>query len=291
MRKLLRILPDKIYISLLYWKHFKRFPDWKNPKTYSEKLQWLKLHDRRPEYTTMVDKYLAKQYIADKIGEKYIIPTLGVWESADQIDFDALPDQFVLKWNHGGGGKDVIICKDKACFDSQAAVDKLNKDRDKNAFWYGREWPYKNIQPRIIAEKMIYDNPENKDILTDFKFYCFDGHIEVVKICIGRHIDDLKFFFFDKEWNRRIVLGSGEEASEDQTFSKPKCFEEMLSIAEEISKGIPHVRIDLYEACGQIYFGEATLYSSSGFNTNFLHTMNLHFGSLINLDNVKRTRR
>ena len=278
MKKLLRILPDRIYISLMYYKHFKRFPNLKNPKTFNEKLNWLKLHNRKDEHTMLVDKFLVKEYISDVLGEEYVIPTLGVWEHANEIDFDSLPNQFVLKWNHDSGS--VIICRDKSKFDISSAIEKLNKYEDHNGYWYGREWPYKNIKRKIIAEQYIEDETGG---LVDYKFFCFDGVVDSVMICLDRHIGDPKFYFFDEDWNLKRLNIRGKEAPADFTVRKPDCIDEMFAIAKRLSVGHPFVRVDLYECSGIIYFGELTFYPDSGFDSNLLSETDVYFGKLLNL--------
>lgn len=284
IRYILRILPDKIYLQMVFFKHFHRFINFKNPKTFNEKLQWLKLYNRKPEYTTMVDKYLVKEYVASKIGEEYIIPTLGVWNHADEIDFDTLPNQFVLKWNDDS--KSVIICKDKKTFDCKKAIQALNDKASKNGYWYGREWPYKNVQPRIIAEKYMEDESGG---LVDYKFSCFDGYVDCVMVCLDRHLNDTKFYFFDREWNLKRINVRGKNAPEGFTIPKPSCIDEMFSLASILSKGFPFVRIDLYAVNGQVYFGEMTFYPDSGFDANLLPETDDYFGQLIDL--FKNTRR
>ena len=260
MRKILRILPDKLYISLLYYKHFKRFPNLKNPETFNEKLQWLKLHDRKPEYTTMVDKHLVKQYIAEKLGDEYVIPTLGAWNTPEEIDFDSLPEQFVLKWNHDSGS--IVICKDKSSFDKNEAVKKLLVGKKKNGFWYGREWPYKNVKPRIIAEQYMED--EKTEELRDYKFFCFNGEPKAMFIATDRAKAnaETKFDFFDMEFTH-LPCKNGHPNSE-KPIQKPEQFELMIEFSRKLSKDIPHVRIDFYEVNGHVYFGEMTFFHFSG---------------------------
>lgn len=261
MKKLLRLLPDKQYIQLQYFYHFKRFPNLKNPKTFNEKLQWLKLHDRKTEYTTMVDKYLVKQHVAKKIGAEYIIPTLGVWNCAKEIDFDALPNQFVLKWNHDSGS--VIICKDKKVFDRQAAIEKLNKYQDHNGYWYGREWPYKNIVPRIIAEQYMEDtsHPEQKALLV-YKIMNFNGEPKVVQTIQGDKTEDEVIDYFDTEWNLLDMRQNFPNSI--CPVARPKTFDKMLELSKEMSEGFPFLRIDFFEVNGKAYFSEYTFYSDSG---------------------------
>nr|WP_301183545.1 ATP-grasp fold amidoligase family protein [Limosilactobacillus fermentum] len=232
-----------------------------NPQTFNEKLQWLKIHNRKPEYTTMVDKYAAKQYVADKIGSQYIIPTLGVWDHFDDIDFDALPDQFVLKCTHDSGG--LVICKDKSRLDKKAAKRKIEYYLRRKYYYVHREWPYKDVKPRIIAEKYMTNGSSEE--LSDYKFYCFDGAVEFVMINSDRNSDKpTKADYFDRDFNW-LDFTWGYQHAEIRP-QKPKEFDEMLEIAEKLAKGLPHIRVDFYDCNGQIYFGELTFFDGSGFD-------------------------
>ena len=182
LKKLLRILPDKLYIQLQYFYHFYRFANLKNPQTFNEKLQWLKLYDRNPLYTTMVDKYKVKEYVANIIGKEYIIPTLAVYNNVEDIDFDRLPNQFVLKCNHDSGG--LVICKDKSKLDKKGAIKKLSKALKNNFYYNGREWPYKNVKPCVIAEQYMEDSETEE--LRDYKFFCFNGDVKILFVALGR---------------------------------------------------------------------------------------------------------
>lgn len=256
------IIPDAIYIRLKYRKIFGKWPDLKNPKTFNEKLNWLKLHDRNPIYTAMVDKYEAKRYVADLIGEEYIIPTLGVWNKAEDIDFDGLPQKFVLKATHDSGR--VLICKDKSKFDRSMAVKEMNESLKRNFYAVTREWPYKNVKPRIIAEQLLEqaDNKEFEDI-NDYKFFCFNGRVEFMKVDFNRHIDH-HANYYDRNFN---LLNFGEAdfpPVADKIISRPVNFEKMIELVEKISNSLRFVRVDLYEVDGHVYFGEITFYPASG---------------------------
>lgn len=268
-------MSDEAYIKRKFKAHFKRELDLENPKTFNEKLQWLKLHYRKPEMTTMVDKVAAKQYVADIIGEKHIIPTLGVWKSFDEIDFDKLPNQFVLKCNHDCGG--LVICKDKSKLNKAAAKKKIEKCLKNNFFWFGREWPYKNVEPQILCEEYITDGPDSEE-LTDYKFYCFDGHVDCVMVCYDRFSGQTKYYFFDKEWNLRRLNRWSKEAPEGFTLPKPEGMDEMFQIAEKLSKGMPFLRVDLYQSNGSIYFGELTIFSASGFDWKLFPETDAYWG-------------
>ena len=275
------VLSDKLYIKLYFYLRMGYRLNLDNPETMNEKLQWLKLYNRMPEYTTMVDKYEAKKYVANIIGEEYIIPTLGCWDRAEDIDFDKLPNQFVLKCTHNSGN--VIICNDKSQMNKPQVLKLLKKELSRNYFSYNREWPYKNIKPRIIAEKLMTDNTNLG--LNDYKFYCFDGFVDSVMICIDRHLGSPKFYFFDKEWNLKRYNKRGKEAADNFSLPKPPNIEKMFNIASRLSDGIPFVRIDLYNIEGRIYFGEATFFPSSGCDRNRLKESDIYFGQLIKLPN------
>ena len=211
MRGFFKNMNDKEYLSWLYRARMGRLPDLNHPKSFNEKLQWLKLNDRKPEYTEMVDKYLAKKYVEKRIGEKYIIPTLGVWDEFDQIEFEKLPDQFVLKTTHDSGG--VVICKDKANFDKAAAKRKLEKSLKRNYYWAEREWPYKNVKPRIIAEN--YLSFLNGSDLVEYKVFCFNGKPALFLICKGEgHTDERTNDFYDLEFNHIPVTVTCPNAKE-----------------------------------------------------------------------------
>lgn len=279
---MLAILPDKMFLKAVFRLYKGQKLDLNNPITMDEKLQWLKLYNRNPSYQKMVDKFESKKYISKLIGDKYIIPTLGVWDTFDSINFDELPEQFVLKCTHDSGS--IAICKDKSTFDYEEAKRKLEKGLKRNIFWHTREWPYKNLPPRIIAEKYMTDKSGG---LVDYKFYCFDGYVDCVLVCIDRHLKDTKFYFFDKDWNLKRLNVRGKNAPEDFTLPKPECIDEMFEIASKLSKGMPFIRVDLYENNGKIFFGELTFFPDSGFDPNRLPESDLYFGNLIDLELVK----
>lgn len=263
---LLDWLPDKQYLRLMYWAILHKKLDLRYPKTFNEKLQWLKIYDRKPEYTVMVDKYAAKQYVADRIGEQYIIPTLGVWENFDDIDFESLPNQFVLKCTHDSGG--LVVCKDKSKLDKVAAKEKIEKSLKRNYYWSGREWPYKNVPPRIIAEKYMSDSQgtNGEEIsLKDYKFYCFNG--EPQYLYISDHMDDhtkARISFANKEWEK-APFGRTDYKEFEKLPEKPQHFQDMIKLTQILSEKIPFLRVDLYEINNQIYFGELTFHPCSGF--------------------------
>lgn len=251
---------DETFLRKVYKLHFGKELNLENPKTFNEKLQWLKLHDRKPEYTRMVDKYEAKKYVAEKIGEQYTIPTLGVWDKFDEIDFDSLPNQFVLKCTHDSGG--LVVCKDKTKLDIPTAKKKINKHLKRKYFYIWREWPYKNVKPRIIAEKYMED--EKTTELRDYKIFCFNGEAKLLFIATDRQTEgeETKFDFFDMEFNHLPFTNGHPNAKIPP--EKPVCFDEMRELAEKLSAGIPHLRVDFYEVNGRVYFGELTFSHWSG---------------------------
>lgn len=259
-RGFLNWIPDSIYLKILYRGTMGEKLNLKNPRTYNEKVQWLKRYDRNPVYTVLVDKYEVKQYIKKTIGEEHLIPTLGIWNNFEEIDFESLPEQFVLKCTHDSGG--VVICKDKHHFDIEAARKKLNKSLKKNYYWGRREWPYKNVKPRIIAEQYMAD--ESGYELKDYKFFCFDGVAKAMFIASDRDNpnEETKFDFFDMNFEHLPIINGHPNAT--KTINKPVKFDEMRNLAELLSKGMPHVRVDLYDINGDIYFGELTFHHWSG---------------------------
>jgi hypothetical protein len=276
-------IPDALWLKIVFRIKMGYKLDLNNPKTFNEKLQWLKLHDRNPLYTTLVDKYEVRKYIAETIGEEYLIPLLGVWDHFEDIDFNKLPNQFVLKCTHDSGG--LIICKDKSKLDIKAAKKKINSCLKRNYYWAFREWPYKNVKPRIIAEKYMEDSP--KKGLPDYKFFCFDGEIDCVMVCIDRHIHDTKFYFFDKNWTLLLYNLRGKNAPENFTLPKPQNIQQMFELVIQLSKNTSFVRIDLYEVKNQIYFGEITFYPDSGFDPNILEETDLLWGNKILIKDIK----
>lgn len=255
-----RLFPDELYLKMLFPLRTGYKLNLKNPQTFNEKLQWLKLNNRKPEMVKMVDKVDAKEYVANIIGEEYIIPTLGVYNSVDEIDFNKLPNQFVLKCTHDSGG--IVICSDKSKLDIEAAKDKLRRGMKVNYYYQNREWPYKQVKPRIIAEQYMVD--ESGYELKDYKFFCFDGEVKLLFIASdrGSKTEETKFDFFDADFNH-LPFTNGHPNS-IKKIAKPQGFEEMKKIAALLSKGHPHLRVDLYDINGKIYFGELTFYHWSG---------------------------
>jgi hypothetical protein len=252
-----KLWPDALWLKVLYRAKLHRKLNLKNPIRFTEKLNWLKLHDHNPMYTNLVDKYEVKNIIKEMFGDQMVIPLYGVWEHFDDIDFDNLPNQFVLKCTHDSGR--FCICKDKEKFDFKKAKEKIELSLNNNFYWWTREWPYKHVKPRIIAEKYMTDN--ECDALTDYKFFCFNGVPKMMYISKDVSADP-RTDFFDMEWNHLPLRLKDPNA--DTVPLKPKLFDEMKNIATRLSRGIPHVRVDLYVINEQIYFGEMTFFHNSG---------------------------
>lgn len=279
VRGLFNWMSDEKYLKMLWRLKFHKSLNLDNPQTFNEKLQWLKIHDRKPIYTTMADKYAVKKYVADKIGGKYIIPTLGVWESFEDINFDILPNQFVLKCTHDSGG--IIIVKDKNNFDKKSARKLLERNLIRNFYYCGREWPYKNVPPRIIAEKYMEDSQDKE--LRDYKFYCFDGKVHALLLVTNRHGKGKMYFdYFDSEFSH-LYLTNHWHSNAPVTPRKPYSFDTMIELAKILSTGIPHVRVDFYEMNGRVYFGEMTFYVNSGFLKIHPDDWEIEWGNLIRL--------
>jgi hypothetical protein len=262
IRYLFKFIPDKPYLQICYRLKTHKKLNLKNPQTFNEKMQWLKLYNRKPEYTDMVDKYKVREYISKKIGEEYLIPLVGgPYYRVDEIDIDKLPNQFVLKCNHDSGS--IVICNDKSKFDFEAAKKKLDYCLRHN-FWYlGREWPYKNVKPCIVAEKYMVDESESE--LKDYKLMCFNGKVKCSFVCTNRNRDNSKLnvTFYDTEWNRMPFERHYKPSV--YNIEQPVCYNKMVVLAEKLAIDIPFVRVDFYEIAGKIYFGELTYFPGSGF--------------------------
>lgn len=278
-----RVFPDKAYLKLKYRLTMGKKLDLNPPESFNEKLQWLKLYNPNNEYRIITDKYLRRKYIAEKIGEEYLVPLLGVWDRAEDIDFDKLPDKFVLKCTHNSG-LGMCICKDKSKLDIGKVRKELNRGLKEKYFYGGREWCYKNIKPRIIAEKYLTD--ESGTELKDYKFMCFGGRAECLFVCSERFGGGLRVTFFDREWNR-LPFERKYPASENE-IDKPKNFEKMIELAECLSQNIPFTRVDFYNVDGKIYFGEMTFYPGSGFEEFTPEIWDYKLGDLIDLEAVKK---
>ena len=252
--------------------------DLENPKTFNEKLQWLKIYDRRPEYTMMVDKYESKNYVASLIGEEYIIPTIGVWDRFEDIEFDELPNQFVLKCTHDSGG--VFIVRDKNSMDKEAIRKRIKHLMNQNYYYHGREWPYKNVKPRLIIEEYLESLESNA--LKEYKIFCFNGEPKLFLVCKGAaHGAGRTNDFYDLDFQHIPLCATYPNAS--QLESKPDVYEKLIEIAKKVSKGIPQLRVDTYVVDGKIYVGETTFYHDSGFCRLKPEKYDYEFGKLIEL--------
>ncbi len=272
------LIPDKLYLKLLYRRVFDEELDIDNPKSFNEKLQWLKIYNRDPLYTTLVDKYAVKDYIKNKIksDDLHIIKTLGVWNSFDEIDFEKLPEQFVLKTTHDSGT--VCICKERESFDFSKAKKQLTKSLKHDYYLNDREWPYKSVPRRIIAEEYMVD--ESGTELKDYKFFCFNGEPKLMFVATDRPIDT-RFDYFDIEFNHLPFIQGFPNS--DKIIERPKGWSSMVEIARKLSEGIPHVRIDLYDINGKIYFGEYTFFHNSGFVPFYPKEWDYKIGELLEL--------
>lgn len=279
-------LPDKTYLQLLYRFKMGHRLDLNHPKTFTEKIQWLKLYNRRPEYTLMVDKYAVKKYVADIIGEKYIIPTLGVWDKPEDIDWDALPNEFVLKTTHGGGSGGVVICKDKKTFDRNKAILTLRDSMNSDIYRSLREWPYKDVKKRVLAEKyMAPKDMVNNPIydLSDYKFFCFNGEPKYCQVIRDRHSKE-SIDFYDMNWRHQEFVGLNPIASNGiNPVPRPLLLDDMICICHKLSENMKFVRIDMYVIDNRIYFGEITFYPASGMGLFNPDKWNEELGNLISL--------
>ena len=279
-------LPDKTYLQLLYRFKMGHRLDLNHPKTFTEKIQWLKLYNRRPEYTLMVDKYVVKKYVADIIGEKYIIPTLGVWDKPEDIDWDALPNEFVLKTTHGGGSGGVVICKDKKTFDRNKAILTLRDSMNGDIYRSLREWPYKDVKKRVLAEKyMAPKDMVNNPIydLSDYKFFCFNGEPKYCQVIRDRHSKE-SIDFYDMNWRHQEFVGLNPIASNGiNPVPRPLLLDDMICICHKLSENMKFVRIDMYVIDNRIYFGEITFYPASGMGLFNPDKWNEELGNLISL--------
>lgn len=280
LKKSLRFLPDKTYIKLYYRLRVGRPLNMKNPTTLNEKLQWLKFNYRFPLQSIVSDKLLVRDYVAEKIGAEYLIPLLGAWDNYNDVDFDKLPEKFVLKCNHDSGG--LVVCADKSKLDHKEAKNRVEKSLKSNFFYIGREYQYRNIKPRIICEQFISDNGK---VPMDYKIYCFNGKPDVILVCKDRFSDNThraSYLYFDQEW-RFQPLNKGDENLTEVDVPKPKNLDRMIEIAKELSKDFLFARIDLYNIDGQIYFGEITLSPNSGFDPDIKYETDLMFGEKLRI--------
>lgn len=276
-------LSDRYAISCAFRERLGYDINWKNPQTFSEKLQWLKIYDRKPIYTKLVDKYEVKRIVAKKIGGEYIIPTLGVWENFSEINFDQLPNQFVLKCTHDSGS--IVLCEDKRMFDYNKAKAILERGLRNNFFYNGREWPYKNVPPRIIAEEYMKNNDDSS--LTDYKFYCFNGKPKFLYVSYGLADHSSAYInYVTLDW-QKAPFRRPDFIEFEELPPKPIGFECMLNLAEVLSAGIPFLRVDFYEINNKIYFSELTFSPGSGYTPFIPQEYDRICGDFLQLPNTK----
>lgn len=273
-------VPDEVHLKLMYRAAIGSWPDFKRPNTFNEKLQWLKLHDRNPLYTKLVDKYRVKKWVADRIGEEHVTRTYGAWEKTEDIDISGLPERFVLKTNHDCGG--IAICRDRGSFDFEAAKKKLDRHLKTNYFWRTREWPYKNVTPCIFAEEYLEPGPSGD--LPDYKLFHFSKGRIITLLMTDRFTEaGLAKTFFDEEW-RPLDLSEGEHLTR-KDLPVPERFDEMKAFAGRLAERFPFARVDFYESKGRLLFGELTFYPNSGFELFDPSDWDVTFGSWIELPN------
>lgn len=274
------LFSDETYIRTVFRLRLGTAPNLTTPRTFNEKLQWLKLHDRNPLYTLLADKYRVREYVARRVGEERLVPLLGVWDKPEQIDFNALPDRFVLKCNHNSG-KGVCVCRGKSSLDISAVRRTLRLALAENYYRKGRETPYRGIPKKILAEQYLSDE-EGGNNLTDYKFLCFGGKVKCLFACTGRGTaGGLRVTFFDREWNP--LPFERRYPAESPPPARPEKLSEMLAVAETLSEEIPFVRVDLYQACGKVYFGEMTFYPGNGFEAFRPESWDLVLGDYLTL--------
>ena len=290
--RLFKFLPDKLYLSIRYRLLMGEWIDWNSPSTFTEKIQWQKIYNRDHSYVKMVDKYAVKEYVGQIIGEDHVIPTLGVWNSVEDIVWDSLPDQFVLKTTHGGGSYGVLVCNDKSTLNYKQVGLRLKRALRQDIYKMYREWAYKNVPKRIIAEKYIQDPSMTE--LADYKFFCFNGEPRLCQVIRNRHSNE-SVDIYNTEWEHQSFVGlnpplpniddpvfyNGESAIE-----KPESLDLMLDICRKLSKDIPFVRVDLYSVKNKVYFGELTFYPASGFGRFEPEEWNSILGKMLTLPGV-----
>lgn len=285
LRKTSWLYADRFYLKLCYYVMSGRRLNLDSPQRFTEKIQWLKLYNRKPEYTSLVDKIAVKDYVAAKIGKEYIIPTLGVWNNADDIDYSQLPDRFVLKTNHSGGNLGVVICKDKSRLDKVLAKKRLSKSLEWDDIYKSlKEYPYKNIERRVFAE--AYMQNEGDAELVDYKFFCFNGRAEYCQVIANRRTQET-IDFFDRDWKHMPFCGLNPRCGHAvELHAKPHAYGDMLRIADALSFGIPFLRVDLYHINGNVYFGELTFFPASGLGRFTPDEWDYALGAMLKLPNV-----
>lgn len=282
---LMDFLSDKINISWMYYASFGRRLNLKDPHTFNEKIQWLKLYDRNPLYILLVDKSAVKEYVSERIGVQYVIPSYGVWNQFDDINFDLLPNQFVLKTTHDGGGAGVIICTNKEELNTNDAKQRINKSLKRDVYKNLREWPYKNVPHRILAEKLLLNDGCP---LQDYKIHCFNGEPKLILVCKDRYESSgLTEDFFDCSWNH-IPVRRPKHPNSSTPIEAPEELGQMLELSRQLSAGIPFVRTDFYLVNHQVFFGEMTFYPTSGYTAFVPDKYDTIIGQWLDLTSIKK---
>lgn len=277
----LRFIPDIAYVKLYFGLKLKRKLNLNNPQTLNEKLQWLKFNYRKPFFSYVSDKFTVREYVKEKIGEKYLIPLLGKYDNFEQIDFKQLPNQFIIKCNHDSGG--YYVCREKRNFNEKQAKKVIKSHLKRNFYYIGREWQYKNIKPCVLVEKLMLN--ENGELPEDYKITCFNGKVDNIMVCKDRFSKaGVKFYFFDENWNFLRYNYGDEKLPSDFSLGKPKKLKEMVEIAEKLSKDFIYARIDLYYIKNEVYFGEITLSPNSGFDTDITYNTDKILGKKLEID-------
>ncbi|WP_078429777.1 ATP-grasp fold amidoligase family protein [Alkalihalobacterium alkalinitrilicum] len=279
-RGMLKTLPDNLYLKLLFRARLGKELNLRNPNTFNEKLQWLKIYDRNPKYTTLVDKYEVRKHVSNTIGKEYLIPLLGVYDKVDEIDITTLPNEFVLKCTHDSGG--IVICKNKNNFDVELAREKLRRSINKNYFYQYREWPYKNVNPKIVCEKYMVD--ESGKELKDYKIFCFNGEPKIIQVDFNRFTGHTRNLY-DTNWNY-LPTSFQYPTNPDIVINKPNRLAEMIKLARILAEGLTFVRIDFYSINDRIFFGEITFYPESGFGNFYPNTLGVEMGEWIKLSKI-----
>lgn len=279
--KRLIFLPDKLYQNMRFKEILGQKLNLKNPRSFNEKLQWLKLYDRNPLYTELVDKYEVKKYIAKKIGKEYIVPTLGVYKKFDDIDFDSLPNQFVIKCTHDSGS--FVLVKSKKDLDIASVRKKINKCLKRNYYYSGREWPYKNVEPRIIIEPYLGEN------INDYKVQCINGEVDNIMICDGRFSKrGVRYYYFDADWNYLAYSHYDDIDKDTFSYPKPEMMDKVIELSKKIGKDFNQIRVDWYIVKNRIYFGELTFYTNSGFDDTITYEADIELGKKLSLKKDKK---
>lgn len=270
-------IPDEPYLKFVYRCQLNKKLNLDPPQTFNEKLQWLKLHDHKDYYHKVVDKAEIKELVSKHIGSNYIIPTIGVWDTVEEVPFENLPDQFVIKCTHDSGS--VIVCRNKDKLNVEEVKRRLLDRLKRSTYWFGREWPYKDLKPRIIVEELLGEGIEP---LTDFKVLCFNGSPKLIEVHIGRgtlqHTQD----FYTTSWERTSIVQTCEPMAKEP-MEVPQCLNQMLEFSRILSKDFIHIRVDWYIVEGKLYFGELTFYDGSGFAEFIDEKWDLMLGKWIQL--------